>query len=157
MANPRDAVARARRALAALQGSNDPDIVWLAAGLADYLSRAPDVRLDEALGLHPGWGDRGWWTLEAKAARNALIAELDCQCFGQVPAQEAAADMLDLVRAHRERRPGLALNQVQLLARLNGTGAGMPGRRQLADIISAERRAAGREIRGCFDFIARIS
>lgn len=154
---PNAPVDRARRALAALRGTNDPDVAWLTAGLADYLARVPDVRLDEALGLHPGWGEKGWWTQEAKVARNALIAELDCQCFGQVAVRDAAIGMLALVRAYRERRPGLANNQIALLARMNGTGAAMPGQRQLVAIIAALRTEAGREIKGCFNFTSRIS
>jgi hypothetical protein len=109
------------------------DAAWLAQGARAYLEDAPAVRLDAALGLHPGWGESGWWTTGPRAERDTLLAQIDRQLFGQLDIPTAARSIVALVR--RRHEPAAA----PFLDRLAATGRGVPGDKQLRNILRRAR------------------
>jgi hypothetical protein len=114
------------------------DAAWLAKGAAAYLRDAPASRLDQALGLHPDRGDVGWWTAEPRSERDSVLAEIDRQLYGQLDIPQAARQIVALSR-RRNQRGALPLNEASLLADLARTGSGLPGQKQIANIIRRSR------------------
>jgi hypothetical protein len=136
-------VDRLRRILAALDagGAIAPDdAAWLASGARAYLQDAPAVRLDAALGLHPEWGSPGWWTTGPRAQRDAALIEMHKQLFGHLDIASAARAIVALARRWHERGH-LHASEARLLDRLNGTCKGVPGARQVANILRTSRDA----------------
>ncbi len=133
-----------RRLVAALEAGEKPataDVVWFAAGAREYLRDAPAVRLDAALGLHPGWGEAGWWTTGPRAARDAVLGEIDRQLFGHLDIPTSAKSIVALAR-RRQERADLPEQQARLLDRLISAGKGVPGPKQIANILRNSRDPA---------------
>jgi hypothetical protein len=134
-------VDRLRRLVAALETGDTPDLVdaaWFAKGAREYLRDAPAVRLDAALGLHPGWGEAGWWTTGPRAERDAALAEMDKQLFGHLDIPTSAKSIVALAR-RRQERGDVHIREARLLDRLSGTGKGVPGLKQIANILRSSR------------------
>jgi hypothetical protein len=121
-----------------------PVAAWLAQGARAYLRDAPGVRLDAALGLHPAWGESGWWTTGPREERDAVLAEMDRQLFGQLDIPTAARSIVALAR-RRQERGAVDANEVALLAKLAMTGRNVPGEKQIRNIL---RRARSQDERG---------
>jgi hypothetical protein len=133
---------RLRRVLAALEAEepiNPEDATWLAQGARAYLRDAPAIRLDAALGLHPERGNVGWWTSEPRSSRDAVLAEMDRQLYAQLDIPKAAQELVALARRRNQREP-LPLNEAALLAQLARTGRGLPGRKQIENILRGSRQ-----------------
>jgi hypothetical protein len=140
-AQPPQPIDRLRRLLEALDTGNTPDpddAAWFTAGAESYLRQAPVVRLDAALDLHPRWGEAGWWTVGPRAQRDAVLAEMDKQLFGQLDIPTAARSIVALAR-RRHERGDIEPREVRLLDRLAETNKGVPGERQIQNIIRRSR------------------
>jgi hypothetical protein len=138
-------VDRLRRVLAALESGTAPDpddAAWLVSGARTYLRDAPAVRLDAALGLHPGWGEAGWWTTGPRAERDAVLVDMDRQLFGHLDIATSAKSIVALAR-RRQERGDVHAREVRLLDRLNGTCKGVPGAKQVANILRSSRGMVG--------------
>jgi hypothetical protein len=132
---------RLRRPVAALEAGDalDPaDAAWLAGGAKAYLARAPGIRLDAALGLHPERGEAGWWTVEPRSARDAILGEIDRQLFAQLDVPQAAREIIALERRRRQRQ-AVDLNVGELFARLTRTGLAVPAEKQVKNILHRTR------------------
>jgi hypothetical protein len=130
-----------RRILAALETGTaiaPDDAAWLATGIRAYLQDAPAVRLDAALGLHPEWGKPGWWTTGPRAERDAALIEMHKQLFGHLDIASAAKSIVALAR-RRHERGDVHPREVRLLDQLNATCKGVPGARQVANILRTSR------------------
>lgn len=116
------------------------DIAELARASEAHLADPPGVRFDVALGLHPKWGARAWWTIEAQASRNSAVATLDRELYPDLPVSVAARKIAQL-SASRQRRSVNAFNPTEraMLALIDRTGCGMPGERQIRDILATAR------------------
>jgi hypothetical protein len=134
-------IERLRRVLEALESGAVPDpddTAWLITGARTYLRDAPAVRLDAALGLHPGWGEAGWWTTGPRAERDAVLAEMDKQLFGHLDIATSAKSIVALAR-RRQERGDVHAREVRLLDQLNATCKGVPGPKQVANILRTSR------------------
>lgn len=134
-------VGRLRRMVEALQAGDAPDpadAAWFTEGAREYLRDAPAVRLDAALGLHPGWGEAGWWTVGPRAARDAALAAMDQQLYGHLDIPSSARSIVALARRRMEHGDVHA-REARLLDRLATTAKGVPGERQIQNIIRRSR------------------
>jgi hypothetical protein len=68
------ALDRLRRLADRLLEHEDEDAAWFKATLMIY--EAGEVTLDRALGLAPTPRQEGWWTVEARTRRDALLCEI---------------------------------------------------------------------------------
>jgi hypothetical protein len=120
------------------------DAAWLAAGARVYMETAPTVRLDAALGLHPQWGEAGWWIAGPRAERDALLAQMDQQLFGDLDISAAARSIVALAR-RRQECADVHAAAAPLLDQLAATGRSVPGQRQLMNILRRSRAPAERK------------
>lgn len=112
---------------------------WLLAGGTRYIAAAEAgnaVGLDVALGLgRPG--RHGWWTVEARKRRDALLRELRQRQYPHLDDGEAARQIATLARRANGAavivRPAAEANDLLLSALC--TGLGIPGAKQLRAII----------------------
>jgi hypothetical protein len=68
---------RLRQLASRLAEIDDRDAAWISGSLAVYEAGASEgVTLCRALGIAPAPGQEGWWTVEARAQRDAILCEM---------------------------------------------------------------------------------
>lgn len=87
------ALGRLRRLADRLLEHEDEDAAWFKAALMVYEAGAgEEVTLDRALGLAPTPGQEGWWTIEARTRRDALLREIARRFYaGELSERRGAA------------------------------------------------------------------
>lgn len=116
------------------------DEAWLLGAVRQYMASPGPGKLEAALGLLPRWGQPGWWTTEARADRNALIAALDKQICAAHDIPAAARQIVQMVTARRIKGDeGVPPDAAVLLDQIGRTGQGVPGEKQLQTILRGAR------------------
>lgn len=67
---------------------------WFAERLGVYDAARGRVTADLAFGLAPAPGQEGWWTLEARSKRDALLCELGARFYSGEPSERCRADKI---------------------------------------------------------------
>jgi hypothetical protein len=84
-----------RRIALYLNETGHIDREWFATAIEEYASRAAlGATLDDALSLARGPGERGWWEIESRDARDALIRSTVAAHFAGLSAAAAARGLL---------------------------------------------------------------
>lgn len=140
-------ISRIRRIAAMASSGNKleaQDLSWLGAALERYLSEAQiGMTLERALDVAPRSGEEVWWRAEARAARNAAIAELRRSYFGDLRITDAAREICRLAsrvqarsRGVRSSAPDAIDERVEaLVTHALCTGAPFPGPKQIQNIL----------------------
>ncbi len=115
------------------------DAGWLLQASQTYLNDPAGVRLDVVLGLHPRWGEAGWWTLESRSDRDAILAEMDQQLYSRLDVTTAARLIVAAALNGRQSSATLPPAEADFLARISKTGRSVPGHRQVKNILRKSR------------------
>jgi hypothetical protein len=83
---------RLRQLASRLAEIDDPDAAWISGSLAVYEAGSSEgVTLCRALGIAPAPGQEGWWTVEARAQRDAILCEMRRRFYASEPSETQQA------------------------------------------------------------------
>jgi hypothetical protein len=90
------ALGRLRRLADRLLELDDEDATWFKAAVMVYEAGAGDgVTLCSAFELKPTPGQEGFWTIEARARRDALLCEIAARFYADEPSESSRADKIE--------------------------------------------------------------
>ena len=139
-------IARLRRLATALGGGAAPsahDAAWFSSAVAAYEAGPADSTFDKAIGLAPAPGCESWRTTEARAKRDAAIAELRREHFADLNDAEAARAIYQLARRMQNTAWQAAQTdpRKQLIVKALRSGLPFPAERRLEMIFTKSVRA----------------